>query len=204
LITFLQQIREKKKFGEAIIVVSGLPRSGTSMMMSMLQAGGAELLTDHIREADEDNPKGFYEFERVKHLHKEKDKSWLEGGRGKAIKIVSELLKELPSTYFYKVIFMDRDLEEVIASQAKMLTRKGEQPQLTDDEKMIVLFEKHLKNVQVWLQQQPNFEVTLVGYKEVVEDPFGHAERIKTFLKKGLDVERMASVVDKRLYRNRR
>ncbi|MFQ5929951.1 MAG: sulfotransferase [Acidobacteriota bacterium] len=203
MITFLKNFYRAKKFGQPIVVVSGLPRSGTSMTMKMLEAGGMRLFTDNIREADEDNPKGYYEFERVKNLHKEKDKSWLGDARGKVIKIISELLMELPDAYFYKLIFMDRHLDEVIASQNKMLIRRGESVG-DDNERMKALFEKHLRVVKSWLDRQSNFDVIRLNYKEVIDNPFDHAERIRNFLGTGLDVKGMAGVVDEKLYRHRR
>src|SRR5437899_574640 len=115
-----------------VTIVSGLPRSGTSMMMKMLEAGGMEPLTDHVRTADEDNPKGYYEFERVKDL--EKDQTWLEDAKGRYVKVISMLLKHLPAGYTYKVIFMRRTMEEILASQRKMLVRRGESPDRVADE----------------------------------------------------------------------
>jgi len=172
--------------------------------MKMLKAGGISLLTDNIRTADEDNPEGYYEFEQVKNLHQDDEKSWIGDAKGKAVKVIAELLKELPENYFFKLIFMDRDLEEVIASQNKMLIRRGEPPEPGDDRKMMLLFEKHLRKVKQWIHGRSNFDVIFIDYKEVLDDPIRHAERIKDFLQRSLDVERMASVVDKRLYRNRR
>ncbi len=173
------------------------------MIMKMLKVGGITLLTDNIRKADQDNPQGYYEFEKIKNLHREEDKSWIGDAKGKALKVISELLKELPPNSFFKLIFMDRDLEEVITSQNKMLIRRGEPFDPADNRKMMLLFEKHLRKVKNWIHQQSNFEVIFVDYKEVLEDPIGHAERIKDFLQRELDVKRMAGVVDKRLYRSR-
>ena len=201
--TFLKHIFGKKQFEEDIIVVSGLPRSGTSMMMGMLEAGGVEILTDSVREADEDNPKGYFEFEPVKELAQDRSKSWLEDAPGKAIKVISELLTELPSGFRFKLIFMNRNLEEVIASQNKMLVRRGEPPDAGDDEKMTLLFERHLGKVNRWIDRQSQFEVIFSDYKRVLEDPAGQAEKIKAFLLRELDVTKMARVVDRELYRNR-
>ncbi len=199
----LKHLFRKKQLEEEIIVVSGLPRSGTSMMMGMLKAGGVEILTDRVRKPDEDNPKGYFEFEPVKQLAKDRSKSWLEDAPGKAVKVISELLKELPSGCRFKLIFLNRDLEEVIASQNKMLVRRGEPPDSVDDDSMRVLFEKHLRKVKQWLQQQGNFEVISVDYQEVLKDSRSHAERIAAFLQRDLEVEKMAAVVDRQLYRNR-
>ena len=184
-----------------ITIVSGLPRSGTSMMMKMLEAGGMEILTDKIREADDDNPQGYYEFERVKKL--KEDRAWLEDARGKAVKVISALLKDLPPSYNYKVIFMRRKLEEVLASQKQMLVRRGEPTDRVSDERLRQLFQKHLQRVAVWLDEQPNFAVIYVDYNEVLDDPVVHVNRINQFLGNTLDVEKMAGVVDKSLYRQR-
>src|SRR5262249_30630691 len=102
-----------------IIIVSGLPRSGTSLMMQMLDGGGVPVLTDNIRAADTDNPRGYYEFEPVKAT--KRDATWLPAARGKAVKMVSQLLYHLPPGETYRVLFLERDLEEVLASQEKML-----------------------------------------------------------------------------------
>jgi hypothetical protein len=127
----------KPDLGEPIIIVSGLPRSGTSMMMKMLDAAGVPIMTDAVRTADIDNPKGYYEYERVKDLEKEKDKSYIKEGRGKALKVISWLLKDLPDDNQYRIIFMRRDLNEVIASQNKMLKNRGEEGAGGDDAMMI-------------------------------------------------------------------
>jgi hypothetical protein len=184
-----------------IIVVSGLPRSGTSMMMQVLEAGGVPILKDDIRRADDDNPKGYYEFERVKQVAQ--DQSWLEDARGKAVKIVSALLPQLPNTCAYKVIFMRRKMEEILASQQRMLSRSGKTTDVGDD-KMAALFEKHLEQVDKWLEKQANIQVLYVNYNQVVVEPLKQMERINQFLENRLDVEKMVSVVDGTLYRQRR
>ena len=184
---FLKHIFPNKQVKDDIIVVSGLPRSGTSMMMGMLEAGGVEILTDRVREADEDNPKGYFEFEPVKQLAQDRSKSWLEDAPGKAVKVISELLKELPSNSSFRLIFMNRNLEEVIESQNKMLVRRGEPPSAGDDEKLMLLFARHLEKVKKWIDCQSNFEVIFLDYKKVLEDPAGQAEKIKTFLQRELD-----------------
>jgi hypothetical protein len=199
----LNESNKKQRLGTPIIVVSGLPRSGTSMMMRMLGAGGIEILTDNLREADEDNLKGYYELEKVKTLSKDVDKSWLEEAKGKAVKIISALLKGLPQTYFYKVIFMNRNLDEVIASQDKMLTRRNERRSVVEDDKLKLMFEKHLQSVESWLSLQSNFDVLNIKYNDVLDNPTGNADRVKEFLQRELAIEEMAAVVNKQLYRNR-
>ncbi len=184
-----------------ITVVSGLPRSGTSMMMKMLHAGGIPPITDEIRRADTDNPKGYYEFERVKKLDKG-DTAWVPDAVGKSVKVITALLTHLPKDYTYRVLIMRRDLDEVLASQAKMLERRGEQQAVSDD-KMKALFTKHLRQIEAWLQQQPNVAWLDVNYGELVKDPQSQLARINEFLGGNLDVAAMAAVADPQLHRNR-
>jgi hypothetical protein len=187
---------------ETVTIVSGLPRSGTSMVMKMLEAGGVQVLTDDIRKADEDNPKGYYEFERVKQI--EHDSSWLQDARGKAVKMIAALLKHLPQGYTYKVIFLRRNMEEILASQRQMLIRRGKPSDTISDEKITGLFEKHLKQIEAWLDEQPNVEVIYVSYNEILSNPVEQTQRINRFLGHALDVESMVRVVDQTLYRQRR
>jgi hypothetical protein len=174
------------------------------MMMKMLSAAGQEIVTDEIRAADEDNPKGYFELEQVKDLDKDADKSWLTRHRGKVLKIISFLLKDLPDTCFYKVIFMRRDLQEVIASQNKMLVRRGEAADGEDDEKMMRLYANHLKKLELMLAERPNVELLDVHYRQVIENPREQALRVDKFLGLGGRAEAMVQAVDDRLYRNRR
>ena len=190
------------RFGEPLIVVSGLPRSGTSMTMQMLEASGLDIATDGIRKPGEDNPKGYYEYERVKDLEKETDKSYLEEFRGKTIKVISFLLKDLPETNNYKVVFMRRNLDEILASQTKMLKNRGEASESSNEE-MLELYKNHLWKVNYLMKHRPCFEFLEVNYKDVVENPRREAERISEFLG-NLDVDKMTSAVDEKLYRNRR
>lgn len=189
---------------DTITVVSGLPRSGTSMMMKMLDAGGMELMVDGIREADEDNPKGYFELERVKELDKEKnDKSWVANARGKVIKVISQLLKDLPPEHNYKVIFIRRNMPEILASQKKMLERRGEPTDRISDDELAKLFEKHLFQVEGWLDKQPNFDVLYVHYNEILKSPQEYIDKINAFLGNSLDTQGMSSVIDKSLHRQK-
>jgi len=190
------------RFGRPVIIVSGLPRSGTSMAMKMLQAGGMSLVVDHVREADEDNPKGYFEDERVKDLAKMVDKTWLRNARGHVIKVVSSLLQYLPAENFYKVVFMRRNLHEVLASQAKMLDRRGESND-TDDQAMLAMYENHLEKVEFQLRFRDHFETLYVNYSDVVADPEREAARINGFFGGRLDERKMVEAVDPNLYRNR-
>lgn len=185
-----------------VIVVSGLPRSGTSLMMNMLQAGGVPIVTDAIRTADDDNPKGYFELERVKQLARG-DVAWVSEAHGKAVKVISALLEHLPPTSSYKVLFMQRKLPEVLASQRKMLERRGEPTDTVPDEKMAALFEKHLEKVGAWLAAQPNISVLYVPYHELAERPESQLDRIVEFLGLPLDRAAMLAAVDPALYRNR-
>jgi hypothetical protein len=185
---------------DEVIVVSGLPRSGTSMMMAMLQAGGVELLTDEIRQADADNPNGYFEYERVKALEAG-DGAWLSDARGKAVKVVSALLDRLPPEYVYRVIFMHREMAEVVASQDKMLARRGGAP--AADDRMALRLEKHVARVQAWLATRPNVSVINVDYNRMIADPEPQIAAVDRFLGGGLNAEQMAQIVSPQLYRNR-
>lgn len=191
-----------------VYIVSGLPRSGTSMMMQMLHRGGLPALTDAIRSADEDNPRGYFELERVKQT--KADPSWLDEAHGKVVKLISRLLMDLPAPapdrVRYKVIFMRRDLDEVLRSQRKMLERRGEATAETpdDDDQIKEIFVAHLEEIEAWLRGRPDIDVLFVGYGRMVADPRPGAERINRFLGGVLDVEAMLSEVDPELYRNRK
>ncbi len=195
-------IWNKPKSPEAVVIVSGLPRSGTSMMMKMLDAGGIPPFTDHIRAPDEDNPKGYYEFERVKKLP-EGDHAWLNEAKGKAVKVISALLEHLPAEYQYKILFMRRNMDEILASQRQMLIRSGKPTDKVSDEKMAELYRKHLAKVEAWLHEQPNMSVLYVDYNAMLKDARPHLEQINRFLGNCLDTEKMAQVIDPNLYRQR-
>ncbi len=186
-----------------ITIVSGLPRSGTSMMMRMLETGGIELMTDDIRKADEDNLRGYYEFEPVKRI--KEDKSWLPLCEGKVVKMISMLLLDLPLDRKYKVIFMRRNMEEILASQKAMLQRRGEKGAGVDDEKMAQNYNKHVQQVENWLASHDKaFDVLYVSYNDILDAPQAHINSINAFLGGHLDTERMAVVVEKSLYRQRK
>jgi hypothetical protein len=198
----LKSLLKRLQHGAPIVVVSGLPRSGTSMAMKMLEAGGMATVADHVRSADEDNPKGYFEDERVKDLAAMEDKTWLRAARGKVIKVVSSLLTHLPPDNDYKVVFMRRNLHEVLASQAKMLERRGEDSHTGDDE-LLAMYRAHLDKVEFQLRFRAHFEALYVNYTDVLADPAAEARRIADFVGGGLDVARMTGAVDGSLYRNR-
>ena len=191
----------KRKNNEPIVVVSGLPRSGTSLMMQMLDAGGLPPLTDHERSADEDNPKGYYEFEQVKAL-KDGNAKWVAQAQGNAVKIISALLEYLPANQRYKVIFMRREISEILASQRKMLERRGESSTV-DDEQMAHMYRRHLSSVEAWLAAQEHIDTLYINYAQLLDDPTVQIQRLLTFLGLPLDAQAMQAVPDKRLYRNR-
>lgn len=193
----------RARYGKPIVVVSGLPRSGTSMMMRMLDAGGMAIWTDGIRHADDHNPHGYYELERVKDLDKPLDKAWVREGRGRVVKIISSLLPHLPADNTYQVIFMHRDLDEVLASQARMLAARGEPHETAGNDSLKAAFDAHLSNVRHLLEGDRRFAAHIVHHSEVMSAPPRVAERIQAFLGCRLDLQKMAAVVDQALYRNR-
>ena len=186
-----------------VALVSGLPRSGTSMMMSMLQAGGMELVVDGERTADEDNPKGYFELERIKKV--KSDASWLREANGKVIKAISQLLLDLPTDglIHYKIIFMRRNIDEVLASQKKMLIRRGTYKPEISDEEMKRMFLLHLEQVTDFLQKHDAMDTLFVNYNRLVTNPEDRIDSINRFLGGTLDTAAMSAVVDKQLYRNR-
>jgi hypothetical protein len=194
---FVRRIR----YGRPIVVVSGLPRSGTSMMMRMLAAGGVTVLEDGVRTADVSNPNGYFEFEPVKELDKDGDLTWLPGARGKAVKIISLLLTWLPETYDYRVIFMHRALDEVLASQQAMLERRGEVDGAPARAREI--YTAHLAQVERFMAARSCFRVLPVQYREAVADPAAAAARVADLVGRPLDYAAMVEAVDGSLYRNR-
>jgi len=198
----IRRLWRRLRYGQPVILVSGLPRSGTSMAMKMLAAGGLEVVADGVRSADEDNPKGYFEDERIKALGQSADKAWLRRARGRALKVISYLLKDLPADNNYKVIFLRRDLTEVLASQGKMLERRNEASEVSD-EQMLEIYRSHLWRVDYLFRHAAHLERLDVQYTDVIADPRREAERIDAFLDHRLDVERMVEAVDPQLYRNR-
>jgi len=193
----------KPQVEEFITVVSGLPRSGTSMMMKMLEAGGLPPLTDKMRQADDDNPKGYYEFERVKKMP-DGDTSWVEEARGRSVKVISALLEHLPNGYPYRVLFMQRKIDEILASQIQMLIRSGKPTDEVSDEQLAEMYGKHLARVKSWLDEQPNFTVLYLDYGAMLADPQKYTNRVNQFLGSSLNSGAMVGVVDPDLYRQRR
>jgi hypothetical protein len=197
----IDALMRRVRYGQPIVVVSGLPRSGTSMMMRMLTAGGVPPLVDGVREADVSNPNGYFEFEPVKGLDKGGDQAWLPTARGRAVKIVSQLLTWLPETYDYRVIFMHRALEEVLASQQAMLERRGETD--GDPARARDIYTAHLAQVERFMAARACFRVLPVHYHETVANPAAAAAQVAALVGRPLDRAAMAAAVDGSLYRNR-
>ena len=187
---------------ESVIIVTGLPRSGTSMLMQMLAAGGMSILSDGLRQADEDNPRGYFEFEPVKNLLK--DSKWLSKGRGRAVKIVAPLLVALPPGLPCRVILSERDLEEVLDSQERMLVRRNQLRRATLQRRQMLKdeFTRTLGRVKAMLIRRPDTQLLVIEYSAVISRPLVAAERMNQFLGGGLDVAKMVAAVDPTLHRN--
>jgi len=184
-----------------ITIVSGLPRSGTSLMMQMLEAGGLPVLSDGERRADTDNPKGYREWERIKQLPKEP--SLIAEAEGKVVKVISQLILSLPSDHEYRVVFVQRPLPEVLKSQEEMLRRRGKADSNSDTSAIEEAFQRHLIEVNQWLMGKKNIQVLRVHYHRVLREPKAVAEEMAAFLQVPLDIEAMVRQVDGSLYRNR-
>jgi len=191
------------RYGRPIVVVSGLPRSGTSMLMRMLEAGGVAPVSDGVRAADDSNPKGYFEYEPVKGLDKDGDQSWLPAARGKAVKIISFLLTWLPEDHNYLVIFMHRHPDEIIASQQLMLRARGEAVAPDDAERSRAMFAGHVAQVERFMAGRDCFRVLPLRYDEVLAAPEAAAVQVARFLGRSLDTAAMVRSVEPQLYRNR-
>ena len=186
---------------DMIVIVSGLPRSGTSMMMRMLEVGGIPALADNIRGADEDNPRGYFEFEPVKKT--KEDPSWLNRAGGTVVKMVYRLLYDLPPDREYRVVLMQRHLDEVIQSQDVMLKHRGRESNDLGKAKLSALFQKQLVEFEAWVKKQSNFKVVYVNYNEMLRDAGPAIQVVNTFLGGRLDTAAMKKVVEPSLYRQR-
>jgi len=184
-----------------ITIVSGLPRSGTSLMMQMLVAGGMTPLSDGERTADADNPRGYYEWERIKQLHN--DPACIAEAEGKVVKVISRLLLTLPPGHEYRVIFMQRPLPEVLASQDQMLHRRGTYKEGPNPAAMAAAFEKHLREVYAWLDGKPHLKSIRVAYHDALKHTEEVSRKLAEFLGTSLNVEAMTQQVEASLYRNR-
>ena len=185
---------------ELITVVSGLPRSGTSMLMQMLDAAGYPCLTDNVRKADADNPRGYFEYEKVKRLRQ--DCSWLPETKGKTVKIIVQLIPFLPSQFTYRVIFIERAISEVLASQREMLQRQGKSGGNLSDVQLGQIFERQVHEVKEMLTQR-KIPILDVAYLDALQCPMEIAEKIREFLGEDLDMCAMAAAIDPNLYHQR-
>jgi len=193
---------EKREPLLSVPIVSGLPRSGTSLMMTMLAAGGVQVWTDHLRIADDDNPVGYFELEDVKKLING-EHSWLARSNGKAVKVISTLLPYLPDGYHYRIIFMRRPMQEVLASQRKMLINRGENPAKISDDQMAEMFEKNLQQSERWINSQPYATRIDINYRQLITHPRPLVTEINLFLGGSLDEDKMLGVINPSLYRQR-
>jgi hypothetical protein len=186
-----------------VTVVSGAPRSGTSLMMRMLEAGGIPALTDGQRPPDAHNPHGYFEYSPVKRLALGDAASWIDAARGQAVKIIYRLLKHLPPHMSYRIVFMERDLAEVFASQQDMLRAQADAAASQEPARLIPAMAAESRVVRDWLARQPNMSVLAVPYAGVVRDPLKWSHEVAQFLGAGLDEAAMAATVDPSLYRHR-
>jgi len=184
-----------------ISIVSGLPRSGTSLMMQMLAAGGMPVLADSERQADVDNPKGYLEWERIKQLPREP--ACIAEAEGKVVKVISQLLLSLPARHEYRIVFMQRPLAEVLASQEQMLQNRGNLESASNTSAVVRAFQDHLFDVNAWLNGKPNLKVLRVHYHRVLAEPRQISAKVGEFLEAALDVAAMVEQVDQSLYRQR-
>lgn len=184
-----------------ITVATGLPRSGTSMLMQILESGGMEIFTDSIRKADINNSKGYYEYEKVKKL--QQDNSWLDQAEGKAIKVIVPLLKYLPMNFRYQMVFIERNLDEVLRSQTEMLTRLNK-PDNADESQLRNAFQSQITFAKKSLHNQHNVDVLYVNYNEIIKNPAKHLKTIHEFIEPSLDYEKMVQCVDSKMYRQRK
>jgi len=184
-----------------VTVVSGLPRSGTSMMMRMLEAGGIPPVVDHERAPNDDNPLGYYEFEPVKAL--KEDSAWVDGVRGQAVKVIYKLVYDLPAAVPYRVVFMQRELDEVLSSQETMMRRDGLDPDAIGRDVLLQLFQSEVFAFRRWAEAQTNIRIYYADYGQMIAEPEASVAQLVEFLELPLDQKAMAEVVDPNLYRNR-
>ncbi len=199
------QLNPRKRSGKTFVLVSGLPRSGTSLMMQMLEAGGLPPQTDGERPPDADNPRGYYEWEAIKRVGKEPTILDEEGLQTRAIKAVSMILQQLPLNHEYKIIFMTRPVEEVVASQAAMIERLKTEGAEMDEDQLERGLAAHRDSVVKSLQGHPRAKFIEIDYPSLVRSPDEPIARIAEFLgpERLPHPERMRPVIDDSLYRKR-
>ena len=190
-----------------VLIVSGLPRSGTSLQMQMLQAGGVPLLTDEERIADEHNPLGYFEFAPVKRLRQ--DATWISQAVGEAVKVVSPLLADLPTGYDYKVLLVQRSLAEVVASQMKLLATRGVVEPVANAEDLLQLYTRYQAEMEQTLSTRSDIEVLKLNHPDLMTSPAEQVSKITAFIQPiwpeiKLDQQAMIKVIDPQLHRVRR
>lgn len=185
-----------------IIIVSGLPRTGTSMMMNILKESGIRILEDQSREANEHNPEGYFEYQPVLELP-EGNISWLENAEGQAVKVNSYYIQHLPPKYEYKVLFMERNIEEIVKSQHKTLADEGKKFHKKEIKMMGDYFRTHIKQIKTWISLQPNFSVLYISYSALVSTPGQYPSIIGEFLEYDAEKLNVEKVVDKKLYKEK-
>jgi hypothetical protein len=172
------------------------------MMMKILESAGIPPLTDGLRVADEDNPKGYYEYEQVKNLV-EGDTAWLSEAHGKAVKIISALLPYLPLNHQYRIVFMQRKIGEILSSQHKMLINRGVAPNSVCDSDMAASYLRHVKKTELWLKNTAGVQYINIDYNLMLSAPESHLLQLNRFFGGKLDMESMLAGIDPMLYRNR-
>ena len=183
-----------------LVIVTGLPRSGTSLVMSLLAAGGHPILEDHRRAPDPDNPRGYYEFEPVKSLMR--DNTWLHAHAGQAIKIISTLLPFIPPDLPLDVIWIQRHLPEVLASQSTMLMRAGK-PLAANPALLATAFQKQTMATEAFLTRRPRTRVLALQHHELLQSPVQQISRLLDFLPSLQNESKMLQTIDPALHRQR-
>lgn len=192
--------------GKTFVVVSGLPRSGTSLMMQMLAAGGMEVQTDSERQADPDNPRGYFEWEELKQIGRQPELLDADGLDKKAIKAVSALIRQMPPQHDYKVVFMNRPIEEVVKSQEIMVERRGTTGANLESEELERGLESHRNEILNWMAKAPHMQALVIDYPALVKSPDKVLPEIIEFLGEDRlpNAAAMIGVVDQSLYRQRK
>ena len=185
-----------------IIVVSGLPRSSTAMMMKMLKEGGIQILSDDVKKPDDNNPQGYFEYDLVSKLPEGKT-DWLEEAEGKVVKVISYFLHHLPPKHEYRVLFMERNFSEILKSQKKTIIEEKQKIHKKEDKMMEDYYKTHIKQTKEWLSLQPNFSVIYLSYNELVKNPNQDLSKLSNFLEHELNLDKMSKAIDQNLYRQR-
>ncbi len=196
--------QKSESSGKTFLLVSGLPRSGTSLMMQMLDAGGIHPQTDGIRVADENNPRGYYEWEAIKKIGQHPEILDAPAIEDKAIKVISMLIPALPKNHQYKIIFMMRPIHQIVASQSKMIDRLGTDGSEIEPDKIAARLERHRSQILQLLENQENFELIDVDYETLLKDTENQIARIIEFIDdQRLDADQMPNAIEHHLHREK-